>query len=150
MTCCIHPGQHTRRTRNTKHWRDDRQKVAQFLTQQVGDGAWVGGLVHPDRLVPVDDVAGQAEVVQVEDVGVALLRPNEEPLGLDGCRHGGEAFSVEPELLQQLHRAFLDLPRICKAFNLVTKLWSSPPTGRWCHRCRGRGGALCWPARAVG
>ena len=76
----------------------------------------MGRLVHPDRLVPVDDVAGQAEVVQVEDVGVTLLRPNEEPLGLDGCRHGGEAFSVEPELLQQLHRAFLDLPSSCKAF----------------------------------
>ena len=40
----------------------------------------MGGLVHPDGLVPVDDVAGQAEVVKVEDVGVALLRPNEKPL----------------------------------------------------------------------
>ena len=51
-----------------------------LLTQQVGDRARVGRLVHPDRLVPVDDVAGQAEVVQVEDVRVPLLRPNEEPL----------------------------------------------------------------------
>ena len=109
----------------------------------------MGRLVHPDRLVPVDNVAGQAEVVQVEDVGVPLLRPNEEPLGLDRCRHGGETLSVEPELLQQLHRAFLDLPRSCKAFDF-TKMWSSPPTGRWCHRYRGKGVALCWRARAVG
>ena len=108
MTCCIHPGQRARHTRNTKDWQKD---AAQVLTQQVGDRAWVGRLMHPDCLVPVDDVAGQAEVVQVEDVRVPLLRPHKEPLWLDGCRHCGETLSVEVELLQHLHRAFLDLPR---------------------------------------
>lgn len=53
---------------------------AQLLTQQVRDRARVRRLMHPDRLVPVDDVAGQAEVVEVEDVCVPLLRPNKEPL----------------------------------------------------------------------
>ena len=67
--------------------------------------------MHPNCLVPVDDVAGQAEVVQVEDMCVPLLRPNEEPLRLDGCRHCRETLSIESELLQQLHRAFLHLPR---------------------------------------
>ena len=66
-------------------------------------------LVHPDRLVPVDDVAGQAEVVEVEDVRVPLLRPHEQPLGLDGGGHGGESLPVEPQLLQQLHCILLDL-----------------------------------------
>ena len=51
-----------------------------MLTQQVGDWARVGGLVHPDGLVPVDDVARETEVVEVEDVRVPLLRPNKKPL----------------------------------------------------------------------
>ena len=63
------------------------------------------------RLVPVDDVAGQAEVVKVEDVRVPLLRPHEQPLGLDGGGHGGESLPVEPQLLQQLHCILLDLVR---------------------------------------
>ena len=98
---------------NTKaSGKDARFKNVQtHLTEQVRYWARVRRLVHPDRLVPVDDVAGQAEVVEVEDVRVPLLRPHEQPLGLDGGGHGGESLPVEPQLLQQLHCILLDLVR---------------------------------------
>ena len=44
------------------------------------DGSWVGPRAKSNGLVPVDDVAGETEVVEVEDVRVPLLRPNEKPL----------------------------------------------------------------------
>ena len=51
-----------------------------FLTPNVTDCSRMGPRAQPDGLVPVDDVAGETEVVEVEDVRVPLLRPNEKPL----------------------------------------------------------------------
>ena len=59
-----------------------------MLTQQVGDWTRVGGLVHPDGLVPVDDVAGQGEVVQPQYVRVSPLRPHKHPIRVHSCKKG--------------------------------------------------------------
>jgi len=42
-----------------------------------------GGYVQFYGLVPVDDVAGENKRLEVEDVNIALLRPNVQPLALE-------------------------------------------------------------------
>ena len=91
---------------------NEQLAVLDRVDADVRDGARMVLLPWIDALVPVDDVSGKLERVQVHDEDVAPLRAQIDPLVLELDGHDGQPLLVELQGLQELGILLRKVPEV--------------------------------------